>query len=200
MRVAYKKWKSGQKLEKEYHNNSDCSFMEGWTHYSETFKQYCKFLKINSKDLEKKSILEIGPAIYPMLGYCHNSGDCYVIEPTYSQYLKRICSLERIKIFNEPAEYVTFPKVDEVWIFNVLQHVISPETIIYKSKKAAKVIRFFEPINTTIDDMHHWTFDAEFFARHFGLDIVKHYGENKKAKNFHAHECAYGVWRDSGKW
>ncbi len=191
-RVSYHKWKKGQKLEKEYHDTHNSNFNDGWILHKNFYRQYFKYLEID-KDLKYKSILEIGPANFPMLGYCKNLGGCYVIEPIVSEYLNKICFSRNIKILTTAAEYLKFPEVDEIWLCNVLQHVINPDLIILKSKESAKVIRFFEPVNSIIDSMHHWTFDLDYFKNYFG-DCVKHYKNHPKAVYSHKHECAYGFW------
>jgi len=98
-----------------------------------------------------------------------------------------------IQIINDLAEDADFPMVDEVWLCNVLQHVVNPDVIINKCKKAADVIRFFEPIDTGIDPMHHWSFNIDYFKNHFGDATL--YPQNMDEPVFHKWRNAYGIWR-----
>ena len=187
--VPKHKWEEGQIKEHAYHK---WEFQEGFNHHAKYYQGYFDHLKID-KDLEGKSVLEIGPANYPLLGYCHNLGGCYVIEPMDSPHLDRICEEKEITIIKEIAETAIFPEVDEIWLCNVLQHVINPNTIIEKCKQSANIIRYFEPIRTLIDPMHHWAFDLEYFISHF--DKTSYYPKNMDELYFHKWECAYGIWR-----
>ena len=100
-----------------------------------------------------------------------------------------------IVLIEQPAEEIDFNfRVNEVWLFNVLQHVINPSKIIYNCKRISKRIYFFEPINCGLSDCHLWDFNLEYFKDHFG-NCVQHYKGNKEAKNFHTHECAFGIWK-----
>ena len=110
-----------------------------------------------------------------------------------SDVLKLVCDGDILTLISEPAEEVDFPKVHEVWLFNVLQHVLDPDIIIAKAKKAARIIRFFEPINLPTDKMHHWSFSMQWFEKRFG-DCVRHYGKHPYEKHFHQWENCYGIW------
>ncbi|KKS77420.1 MAG: hypothetical protein UV51_C0007G0018 [Candidatus Woesebacteria bacterium GW2011_GWC1_42_9] len=141
-----------------------------------------------------KTILEIGCSDYPALFYCDSYKNGYIIEPQQNDILKTLCATQGIVILPGVAEDVPFPEVDEVWIFNLLQHVMDPALIISKSKAASRIIRFFEPINCKpLDIGHLHDFDLDYFNSSFS-GCAKHYPSNPNAEKFHAHECAYGVW------
>ena len=186
------KWEQAQKLERESHHYSKD---EGLKIYRESYKQYFEYLDINS-DLEGKKIVEIGPADFPALYFCENF-EGIVIEPMPSKILEELCNEKNIKISRSLAEtYQYDDRIDEVWLFNVLQHVISPEKIISRANLYSKTIRFFEPINYGFDDKHLHNLTLEFFRFWLGIGNVKYYPGNKQAKNFHTHECAYGIWKN----
>ena len=99
-----------------------------------------------------------------------------------------------IKIYDTPAEDIpsNYFEVDEVWIFNLLQHVIDPDKLIENCKKWAKKIRFFEPVDQEISICHPHSPSKADFKRWFG--DYETYKENNTAVNFHTAECIYGVW------
>lgn len=53
----------------------------------------------------------------------------------------------KISYFQMEAEDFTGTGYDEVWIYNVLQHVRDPERVIHVAQRAAPVIRLFEWID-----------------------------------------------------
>lgn len=144
-------------------------------------------------DQEGKSILEIGSSDFPVLYFCNNFKNSFVLEPILTDILTDLAKSGGFGIINAPAEEAEFPDVDEVWIFNLLQHVQDPDLIIRKAKDHGKVIRFFEPINTWRDLGHPWSFTLYYFQQHFG-DCVHQYPSNPGIRNFHTHECAYGTY------
>lgn len=186
MVITQDRWLQAQQAERQFHNED---FETGKEHYGISYAQYFKWLNIDP-DLQGKNIVEIGPADFPALGYCRNLGDgCLIIEPMPSEYLKRF----GLKISTSMAEDAYY-KADEVWLFNVLQHVVDPYKIVERAKVQADVVRFFEPINYGINECHPWNLIIEMFKDWFG-DCVKHYPFNNEAVKFHTWECAYGVWK-----
>ena len=183
-------WKQAQLHERQAHTEPESV---GWDHYRQSYRQYFNYTGV-AMDLQGKSVIEIGPADYPALAYCTNYGPSIIMEPMPSTILESFVSRNKlIALLKEPAETYEFPPVDEVWLFNLLQHVINPDIIVRKAKEAAKVVRFFEPINMPTDTMHLHTFSLNTFYAWFG-NCVRHYPDNPHAVNFHTHECAYGAW------
>lgn len=188
--ITKERWEQAQIAERGFHKES---FEDGYKHYRNSYSQYFAYLGIDipmtGVDLKGKRIVEIGPADFPAVGYCSGNENCLIIEPLPSDYLKRF----NIPISTEPAEDVEY-EADEVWLFNVLQHVFDPHKIVERAKRQAKVIRFFEPINYGVNDAHPWNLTMEMFKEWFG-DCVKHYPAGQNVTYFHTWECAYGVWR-----
>lgn len=184
--IELSRWQKAQEAERKFHNED---FETGKAHYAKSYKQYFLWLSINP-DLKGMNVIEIGPADFPALGYCANIGaNSLIIEPMPSDFLRRF----NLPVSTDMAEDAVY-NADEVWLFNVLQHVRDPYAIVERAKKQAKVIRFFEPINYGIDDCHPWNLTMEMFRDWFG-DCVRHYKGNPQAEAFHTHECAYGIWR-----
>jgi len=187
--IERSKWELGQIEERRHHIFDE---IEGRKHYKNSYRNYFHYLQINL-DLQEKDIMEIGPADFSALDYCHNHGNCYIIEPMPSSLLRNTCDKAGFTLLTKPAEEIDFPKVDEVWLMNVLQHVLDPNIIIDKAKKASKIIRFFEPIEAGKDKAHHHEFTMGFFIGHFG-DCVQYYEAGQGIHDFHTHQCSYGIW------
>ncbi len=188
------KWKIAQREERRIHDVHSNDMKQGLIDYESTYLQYFEKLQ-TSFTQNGKTILEIGPADFPAVFYCDGYIQAHIIEPLPSPFLKSLLTKKPyITLYDVPAEDMEFPKVDEVWILNVLQHTMNPGLILDKAKKAAKVIRFFEPINDDTDICHLHSFTADYFRSFFG-DVVKiHTASKGILRNFHEKECAYGVW------
>lgn len=181
--VTKEQWLKAQEEERKFHNHD---FKDGKEHYRKSYEQYFKYVGIDP-DLKGKRIVEIGCADFPALAYCTNLGDCMVIEPMPSEHLKRA----GIKICTDLAEDAEY-EADEVWLFNVLQHVISPNKIVERAKKQAKIVRYFEPIEYGTDQCHLHNLTFGDFQTWF--KNPNYYPPNINAVDFHTWECAYGVY------
>lgn len=191
MEISKERWLEAQSAEAIYNKVDDYEEMK--RHFGLGYDQYFKYLQID-KDLNGKSILEIGSSHFPALTYCHNYSKSYIIEPIVSLELMKSINGKHISLIAKPAEEVKFPKVDEVWLFNVLQHVIDPDILIIKAKDCAEFVRFFEPINTTPSDAHPHSFTLGYFNEMFNY-CAGRYIADKDVENFHTHECAYGIYK-----
>lgn len=189
METAREQWCIAQEEERKQHTNT---MEEGLAHYGEGYRQYFEHLGIEP-DQKGKRIIEIGCADFPALHFCKNYVGI-VIEPMSSPILRKLIIQDKLLLLPLPAEDALFPYANEVWLFNVLQHVIDPSIIIKKAKEYASIVRFFEPINCPKDKCHLHTFTLDYFRQMFG-DCVKHYIAEEGVKNFHQAECAYGIWR-----
>ena len=184
------KWAKAQKGERK--TNEPVDFHDGEERFGHAYGLYFKYTKVN-QNLKGKRIIEIGCSNYPALHYCHNYGTSYIIEPLVSTHLLKYLQHSSIALYPCAAEDVNFPVVDEVWLFNVLQHTMNPDLIIAKSKAAADIIRFFEPIEYGTDGMHLHDFTMEYFTKHFGK-CATYYPANQEIERFHAHQSAYGIY------
>jgi len=191
--ISLERWHEAQEGERRFHNNHNQSFVSMRTMYESSYKQYFAYVEIDT-DLKGKRILEIGCADIPALYFCSNYIDSAIIEPLPSKTLDWIAGHMDITIYREPAETLELDEqYDEIWLFNVLQHVIDPDKIVSNCKEWAHRIRYFEPIDTAINEVHPHSFTLEQYKAWFG--DAKYYDYNKTAVNFHQHCCAYGEWR-----
>lgn len=148
------------------------------------------------ESLTGKSILEIGSGTYPLSSFVPGA-ICSAVEPLYDKFsdeVKKYWEENNIKCFNTAFEEAKLPrkKYDEVWFINFLQHTVDIDACVEKAKKVGKVVRVFEPINTTTDELHFHSLTEEFFRKHFPNADIKHYGGGSTA-NFHTADCVYFV-------
>jgi 2-polyprenyl-3-methyl-5-hydroxy-6-metoxy-1,4-benzoquinol methylase len=118
-------------------------------------------------DLAGASVLDIGGGPTSLLLKCINRGRSMVLDPlqypdwTYARYDHAEIEWDLIK-----GEDIVEVDFDEVWIYNVLQHVVDPAKIIANAKRAGKIIRLFEwleigvapghPHNLLEEQMNEW--------------------------------------------
>ena len=153
-------------------------------------------------DLVGKKILESGGGCSPAISFCKGLKKSVNVEPLYDKFPEEIkeklnnLKIESVSIGFE--DYKKRAKFDEVWFFNVLQHVRDPFLQIENAKRIAKIIRVFEPIDTAINNEHPHTFSMEFFREQFPNTEVKMY-HGGSSERFHQANCAYLKWVKNDK-
>lgn len=192
MKITKKRWDEAQKAERICHDE----FLEKAgedgvrQHYGKTYGRYFSHLGIDP-NITDRTIIEIGCADFPALEWCAPCTKGYLVEPLPSPILKNLVdSFDHLELIQSKVEDITLPQADEVWLLNVLQHVVDPDLFIEKCKEAAPVIRFFEPIDWPIEIYHPHTFDFEYFKGHFP-QAERYTGTEP---DFHSAHCAYGTW------
>lgn len=199
-RINNTRWQEAQIAERLQHKGSLDDQLE---HYRSSYHQYFTWLDIPAKDLCQKTIMEVGPADIPALAFCKNYSDrSVIVEPMPSDHLEIITHAMPVTIINMPAEIIVTaggqPNMDEIWLFNLLQHVMDPNRVVEVCKDClvpGGVIRFFEPINTEIDTCHPHSMTQQDYIEWFG-DAVRIYSPPVAVRDFHTHPCAYGVWEN----
>ncbi len=153
-------------------------------------------------DLVGKKVLEVGGGAYPSVFHVTGLSKAVSVEPNFDNFPENI--KENFKNANVECSSIGFEdykgktKFDEVWFFNVLQHVRNPELQISNAKKIAKTIRVFEPLDTAINNEHPHTFSADFFRDQFPESEVKIYSGGS-VQGFHGASCAYLTWTKDEK-
>jgi len=180
-------WDKAQKLEYEYHLNDVRNFDDAYARYFDSYRQLFGLVGL-SFALHGKSVVEIGAGPYPALSYCKQHAYSYIVDPLYydSYYVMLQGSLCYSKSLYMSMMY------NEAWIFNCLQQVQDPDYIINWAKIHCAAVRFFEPIDLPVNDIHLHSFDLDYFKDRFGG--VNLYEPKEYVKNFHSVKCAYGVW------
>ncbi len=156
-KVTKKDWEKAQKWEKEWHGNCVNSFNEEAKQL-----QYAKLMGLvptpthrtpHNFDLQGKSILDIGGGAYSLLLKCTNFKTAVVSDPLmdkFPQWVRDRYRANKIAGMNLSGEEIEDDGsvFDEVWIYNVLEHVLDPHKIIKNAYKISKIIRLYEWLNT----------------------------------------------------
>ena len=186
--IGKDRWVIAQEEEKLHHIHE--SIEDSLNKWKEIYDFYFRYLKINL-DLNNKTILEIGPARVSALLYCNNYGPSFIVEPTKYDDTEHLYINKDITFIRDLYEDCESPIVDEIWLFNVLQHIQDPDLFIDKCKKSAKTIKFFEPINTPIETHHPHSFTFDDYVKYFGNSVKLYKGSTEK---FHTADCVYGIY------
>lgn len=186
MNISDERWKIAQEAEFKWHEPLNDKVLDD---YKKAYARYLSYLGIDF-DCREKRILEIGPGPIGCLNYCHNFKEAYVMEPLPFTQSFEMYAAKGIKVINQAAETAEWPDVDEVWMFNLLQHVQNPDAIIEKAK-TFPLVRFFEPINFPTSLEHPWAFNFDYFGQRFGACTCIYPG-GPEGGGFHTSECAYG--------
>lgn len=195
MKITDERWKIAQEHEFKFHEKDGCR-EDIRLNYERSYNIIFNYLEIDKEELKNKTILEIGPAYYPALLNV-NTKESYVVEPLFDQFPQQIRDLYNNKKINvlkcmaEDLDKVNL-NFDEVWIFNLLQHVQDPEKVLNNAYQHSSKVRIFEPINLPTDICHPHTFDKKYFEDMFPKTQFKvHSGGS--ISNFHDANCIYGT-------
>jgi len=155
-------WTEHQEWEKEWHSNCVNSL-------NEELKQLVYARKMGLKQTHNNktpylfklggvSVMDIGGGPYSLLLKCEDFSRAIVIDPcdypewVYDRYDS--AGIISATLAGEEIENIDPDVYDEVWIYNVLQHTMSPEKIIQNARKYSKIVRLFEWIETGIAKGH----------------------------------------------
>ncbi len=142
----------------------------------ETRKQdiYAKLLRIPLPYYaKKKTILDIGGGPESLLFRTKAFSQAVVVDPCdYPAHVYEKYKGSGIEVVKEMAETYQSPmQFDEVWCYNVLQHTLSPETILENMKKSSRgTIRIFEWIYTLPHVGHPQTITPAMIYKPFSQD------------------------------
>lgn len=153
-------WENDQEFERGWWGDCANTFTEEIKQLTYGYKMgltaYANAGKWPCYDLQGKHVLDIGGGPVSMLLKCENRGRyCMVVDPceypewVQSRYVQ--CGLDYLRAKGEEPLSGTW---DEVWIYNVLQHVEDPELIISNAKSVSTVIRLFEWIDLPPHEGH----------------------------------------------
>lgn len=153
-------WENDQEFERAWWGDCNNTFTEEIKQLSYAYKMgltaYANYGKWPCYDLQNKSVLDVGGGPVSMLLKCENRGRTAVVDPcNYPYWVRARYNESGIDYLRIPAELYQSPyKWDEVWIYNVLQHVQDPELIISNAKELASTIRIFEWIDLAPHEGH----------------------------------------------
>jgi len=157
------KWSKAQIWEKNWHGNCINSYWEETKQQVYARKMGLQAQMVDGKfpvyNLQGKSVLDIGGGPYSFLLKCVNFRRAIVIDPCeYPNWVADRYTLAGIvyhKVRGEDLVGLAEHEIsDEVWIYNVLQHTDNPQKIIKNARRAGKLIRIFEWIETGVNEGH----------------------------------------------
>ena len=112
-------------------------------------------------DLKGISVLDIGGGPVSLLLKCVNVRGKVVDSLEYPDWVAERYKTAGIEYERIKGEDLNETGFDEIWIYNVLEHTENPEKIIQNAKKAGKLIRIFEWVDTNLTDGHIHTFNKQ---------------------------------------
>ncbi len=148
-----------------------------WGNCCNTFSEECKQIAYASRmglsalnveghwpvfDLQGVSVLDIGGGPASMLLKCVDLGKgCVVADPCpYPDWVGVRYEAHGVKYTRTAGEKIRLRGFDEVWVYNVLQHVVDPERVIANALRAGRVLRIFEWLETPPSEGHPHTLTA----------------------------------------
>lgn len=186
-------WKQAQKKEAKYwgscYNAATFSEIQKQFVYAREMglEQYADMY--GDLDLQNKSVLDIGGGPWSLLLRCYNHSRAVVVDPLpcppsvhrrYKNY-----NIEFISLPGEELNLTTMGHFDEIWIYNVLQHVIDPAEIITQVQKLATRVRIFEWVHIPTDTCHPHLLTPEKLLNWFSGSCI----EDIKIKQFNEQQC-----------
>jgi len=113
-------------------------------------------LRSERYNLRGHSVLDLGGGPVSLLLRCENRGRSVVVDPaTFPDWVLGRYDAAGIEYVREPAESVALGATfDEVWIYNVLQHVQDPQAVIETAKQHGGIVRVFEWVGIPADTKH----------------------------------------------
>lgn len=193
-KITKQRWLDAQHEELNDHINGNYNL----NFYNNIYNNIFSLLKINNNEFEDKTIIEVGPALYPCLVNVKTQKSI-VIEPLFDffpPHIKSLYSINNIACITQPLEEIedNLFNCDEIWVFNIMQHIIDPDLFIDKCIMLSKIIRIFEPIDCPTNNSHPHTYSIDYFLNKFSNfeNDLKIYKGNS-IPNFHSANCVYGT-------
>lgn len=176
-KVDYNHWVDCQKFEKDSWGSVNI-FLGPENTEQKKQNQYAEDLGLVSNgvfpiDLKGKSVIDVGCGPISLLLRSTNFSKAVGVEPLF--YDERVDKAYRdngINLIRIPAEEINTDDIgyfDEVWMYNCLQHVMSPSEIIDKLVKIGKKVRIFEWINIKAHEGHPHELTESFFVEKLNL-------------------------------
>ena len=158
-------WEKAQKWESSWHGNCVNTLGEELKQILYAQKMGLTFFH-NGKspyniDMEGKSVLDIGGGPTSILLRCRNVWGTVLDPLEIPSWVKLRYAIAGILFKQLKAETLDECDFNEAWLYNVLQHTENPRLIIERARRAAKMIRIFEWIDTPTNIGHIHTLTKE---------------------------------------
>jgi len=143
-------------------------------------------------DMEGKSVADVGGGPASFLLKCINVHG-WVIDPNcYPEWVYKRYDAAGIRYMHQRGEaWVQQGSLfDEVWMYNVLQHVDDPELVMRNARRNGKLLRFFDWLDTPPHEGHPNTLTKELLDGWLGASGTTEIIDENDARGF----CYYGVF------
>lgn len=131
---------------------------------------YMQTLGITADTVRGRSVLDLGGGPLPLAALFALPVASYTVVDPLPVVEQLTYPMLRIVA---PAETYFGPPVDEVWGYNVLQHVIDPAAVLRSAKEHGRLVRWFDWVDTPIEDHHPHSLSADWLREQFdGWRIV----------------------------
>jgi len=154
-------WKKEQLFEKNWWGNCCNTYGEEEKQLVYAQKMGLKLFHNNKSpynfDMQGKVILDIGGGPCSLLLKCENVSGLVVDPCDYPKWVDiryKTAGITFEKLRGEDIDKKFAGKFDEIWIYNVLQHVDNPKKIIDNARDLGIIIRIFEWIENGISEGH----------------------------------------------
>lgn len=177
-KIDFKFWEENQVWEKEWWKSEGRTILET---SSELSKQnvYADILGLkiedNFIDLKNKSVIDLGCGPVSLLLRSKNFSFAYAVEPNdYGDVVNKKYIEKNINLIKSPIENLKKEqlkeKFDELWMYNVLEHVISPKECLEKILELCpSKIRIFEWLDIPPHQGHPFLLTEELFVKNLNL-------------------------------
>jgi hypothetical protein len=105
-------------------------------------------------NLGGRSVLDIGGGGTSLLLKCRNVRGTLADPLPFPDWIVERYAIAGIEYRRLKGEDVSGFDVDEVWVYNVLEHTENPEKIVANALESGKLVRFFDWIDTEISPGH----------------------------------------------
>ena len=148
-------------------------------------------------DMEGKSVIDIGGGPASFLLKCVNVHGTVVEPNSYPEWVYERYKAAGIRLLAVKAENFgpdAFPygdyNYDEVWMYNVLQHVEDPQKVVDNARRYGKLLRFFDWLDTPPHEGHPNTLTKELLDGWLGASGTTEIIDENDARG----HCYYGVF------
>ena len=143
-------------------------------------------------DMEGKSVIDVGGGPASFLLKCVNVKGTVADPLPYPLWVGERYQAAGIHFFPVKGEDLKDSgHYDEVWIYNVLQHVEDPQKVVDNARRYGKLLRFFDWLDTPPHEGHPHTLTKELLDGWLGASGTTEIIDENDARGL----CYYGVFQ-----
>lgn len=122
---------------------------------------------VRGQDLKGAKVLDIGAGYTSILPTFTNYGVSTIVDPSYpyKDIVLGYANKKIIYVCRKAEDFEIDEEFDEVWIYNVLKHVLDPDAILDKLPGRAKLLRIAEITDDIIDEAHPYVIKPEWLSK-----------------------------------